>query len=108
MAIQMKTVALTAVGGMVAGLVGCGGAPAVPETPEAPDADPPAADPASDLGGIDDAAGDEDMADAGAKDCCKGMNDCKGQGGCKVDGSHDCKGMNECKGQGGCKPADCE
>jgi hypothetical protein len=32
---------------------------------------------------------------------CKGMNECKGQGGCKTD-KHACKGMNDCKGQGGC------
>jgi hypothetical protein len=33
---------------------------------------------------------------------CKGMNACKGQGGCKTT-DHDCKGKNSCKGQGGCK-----
>lgn len=36
------------------------------------------------------------------KHACKGMNDCKGQGGCKND-KHACKGQNDCKGQGGCK-----
>jgi len=40
-------------------------------------------------------------------DCCKGMNECKGQGNCKTD-KHDCVGRNSCKGQGGCKPAACE
>lgn len=54
--------------------------------------------------------------DKEAKHVCKGMNECKGQGGgpkgvagknsCKGKGQcatvkHDCKGMNECKGQGG-------
>jgi len=38
----------------------------------------------------------------GEKHVCKGMNDCKGQGGCAVAGKHDCAGKNECKGQGGC------
>ena len=31
---------------------------------------------------------------------CKGMNSCKGQGGCKTE-QNSCKGMNACKGQGG-------
>jgi hypothetical protein len=30
------------------------------------------------------------------------MNECKGKGGCAVEGKHQCKGNNECKGQGGC------
>jgi hypothetical protein len=53
---------------------------------------------------------------------CKGMNECKGHGGCKTSKkelkeraqkagmamskagkAHDCKGKNECKGLGGCK-----
>ena len=56
-----------------------------------------------------------------AKHVCKGMNDCKGQGGgakgvagknsCKGQGEcatvkHDCKGMNDCKGLGGCSTGD--
>lgn len=55
------------------------------------------------------------------KHVCKGMNECKGQGGCKSGeggapgknsckgkggcatvARHECKGHNECKGQGGC------
>ena len=35
---------------------------------------------------------------------CKGMNACKGQGGCKT-GDQGCKGKNSCKGMGGCKVA---
>ena len=57
-----------------------------------------------------------------AEQGCKGLNDCKGQGGCFVSESdlkayaekagiplekagkpHGCKGQNECKGLGGCK-----
>ena len=34
--------------------------------------------------------------------CCTGLNDCKGKGGCAVDGKHDCAGKNDCKGKGGC------
>jgi hypothetical protein len=33
---------------------------------------------------------------------CKGMNSCKGKGGCKS-GDMGCKGKNTCKGKGGCK-----
>jgi hypothetical protein len=29
--------------------------------------------------------------------CCRGLNACKGQGGC-ADSNHDCAGINECKG----------
>ena len=97
MAIQMaKTLAFTAVGGMVAGLVGCGGGEKPAETPETPAADPAAAtDPAG------------AAAAATGKECCKGKNECKGKGNCKVEGKNDCKGKNECKGMGGCKAADC-
>jgi hypothetical protein len=37
-----------------------------------------------------------------AKHDCKGMNSCKGQGGCQT-GDMGCKGKNSCKGKGGCK-----
>lgn len=40
------------------------------------------------------------------RECCKGMNECKGKGMCKTE-RHDCKGLNECKGLGGCKPMEC-
>jgi len=33
---------------------------------------------------------------------CKGMNSCKGKGGCSA-GDMGCKGKNTCKGKGGCK-----
>jgi hypothetical protein len=46
----------------------------------------------------------DDAATQPAKHDCKGMNDCKGKGGC---GSSDngCKGKNSCKGKGGCGSA---
>ncbi len=37
-----------------------------------------------------------------AKHDCKGMNSCKGQGGCST-GDMGCKAKNSCKGKGGCK-----
>jgi hypothetical protein len=45
--------------------------------------------------------GSKDGEAAGAKACCKGMNECRGKGGCAGDG-HDCAGKNECKGKGSC------
>ena len=44
--------------------------------------------------------------EGGDKHVCKGMNECKGKGGCATAAKHDCKGHNECKGQGGCKSGD--
>jgi hypothetical protein len=92
MAIHMgKTLALSAVGGMVAGLAACGS----PPVPTDPAAAAPAADPAA------------AMPATGDKACCKGQNECKGKGNCKVEGGNDCKGKNDCKAKGGCKAADC-
>jgi hypothetical protein len=67
------------------------------------------------------AAGDSAVA-APHEHGCKGMNECKGMGGCKMNKkdlkaaakkmkmdmdkagkAHDCKAKNECKGLGGCK-----
>jgi hypothetical protein len=45
--------------------------------------------------------GDKDKTDAGDKHACKGVNSCKGKGGCKT-ADNDCKGKNSCKGKGGC------
>ncbi|MDC0681654.1 hypothetical protein [Sorangium atrum] len=87
-----KTLALTAVSGMVAGLAGCASSP--PPAPETGGA-APAAEPAA-----------TEAPAAAAKECCAGKNECKGKGGCKGAG-HECSGKNECKGKGGCKPADC-
>jgi hypothetical protein len=90
MAIQMgKALAFTAVGGIVAGLVGCGGG----EKP---------ADDATKVEGAD--KGEAAKAD---KCSCKGHNECKQKGKCKVEGKQDCAGKNECKGQGGCKAPEC-
>lgn len=38
----------------------------------------------------------------GDKECCMGLNECKGKGGCAVPESNACAGKNECKGKGGC------
>jgi hypothetical protein len=36
---------------------------------------------------------------------CAGKNSCKGKGGCAT-AKHECKAHNDCKGQGGCKSGD--
>ena len=41
-----------------------------------------------------------------AKHDCKGMNACKGQGGCSSS-DNGCKGKNSCKGKGGCGKNSC-
>ena len=47
-------------------------------------------------------SGDGDKNEtASDKHVCKGMNACKGKGGCKT-GDAGCGGKNSCKGKGGC------
>ncbi len=88
-----KTLALSAVGGMVVGVVGCAGDQKKSDTPSGDSSATPA----------------ETSAPSGEKACCAGKNECKGKGGCKAqDGSHDCATKNECKGKGGCKHRTCE
>ena len=54
------------------------------------------------VGGCSTQAGQNAGDKAAAAHDCKGLNACKGQGGCKT-GNNGCKGQNSCKGQGGCK-----
>ena len=79
-----KSIARAASTGLMLGAVSSGCASNAPTaaTPASPTAEPEA-------------------AAAGAKDCCKGKNECKAQGGCKTD-ANACAGMNECKHKGGC------
>ena len=44
---------------------------------------------------------DDKPADKADKHVCKGMNACKGQGGCSTK-ENSCAGANSCKGKGGC------
>jgi hypothetical protein len=91
---EEKTMNLTnsmiaaAVGGILMGVAGCGGASEPAKSPT----DGTTVTPAAAATG----------AATPAKHSCKGQNDCKGQGGCKTE-KHSCKGQNDCKGQGGCK-----
>jgi hypothetical protein len=41
------------------------------------------------------------VADKVEKHACKGLNSCKGKGGCSSS-DNGCKGKNSCKGKGGC------
>ena len=45
--------------------------------------------------------GSEVEMQSSARHACKGMNSCKGQGGCST-GNNGCAGKNSCKGKGGC------
>jgi hypothetical protein len=76
-----KSLALTAVAGLVAGLT-----TACSKSPEA--ADPSDAAPAP-------------HGDAADKACCAGKNPCAGKGGCKT-ATNDCTAKNQCEGKGGC------
>jgi hypothetical protein len=51
-----------------------------------------------------DQAGSSASSTATDKHDCKGMNSCKGKGGCNT-GDMGCKAKNSCKGKGGCKVA---
>jgi hypothetical protein len=51
-----------------------------------------------------DDAGAPASATATDKHDCKGLNSCKGKGGCTT-GDMGCKAKNSCKGKGGCKVA---
>jgi hypothetical protein len=78
--------------------------------------------PAKDSSMSSPATADSSAAVAPHQHDCKGKNECKGMGGCKMSKkdlktaakkqgiamdkagkAHDCKGKNECKGLGGCK-----
>lgn len=88
-----KSIASAASAGLMVGaLAACGGSTPPPEVPEA---EAPAIDA--------EAPADAAPADAAAdgKECCKGLNECQGKGGCKTD-ANACGGKNECKGKGGC------
>jgi hypothetical protein len=91
-----KTLALSAVGGMVVGVVGCSSDQKTTEEPTGDSTAAATSDTAAPAG------------DTGEKSCCATKNECKGKGGCKAtDGSHECAGKNECKGKGGCKAREC-
>jgi hypothetical protein len=91
----VKTLAFSAVGGMVAGIAGCG-----PDKP----ASEPSGDSTATPADTSTAATTSD-----AKTCCKGKNECKGKGGCKTtgEGAHECAGKNDCTGKGGCSKREC-
>ena len=47
-------------------------------------------------------AGTEAEPPRGDAECCIGKNECRGKGGCAIEGGHSCAGKNDCKGKGGC------
>ncbi|MEN9577448.1 MAG: hypothetical protein RJA70_457 [Pseudomonadota bacterium] len=95
-----KSFAAAAAAGLMA--VACGGSTAPAETPDGAAAE--AAAEGAEAAPAAEEAEAAPAAEGAAEDkaCCKGMNECKGKGGCKVEGGNTCQGMNECKGKGGC------
>ena len=93
-----KTLAMAALSCLMAGsLVACSG----DSKPDAPAADAPAAAaPAAAPEAV--AKADAEQPAAIPEHGCRGLNECKGQGGCHVEGANSCTGGNECKGKGGC------
>ncbi len=95
-----ERLAITAIAGLVAGLSGCAArAPeavvAIP-TPEGTGArpEPPP---------IEARHARAERVQGSDRACCRGLNDCKGKGNCRVQGVHECRGLNDCKGKGGCE-----
>jgi hypothetical protein len=108
-----QTLMAAAVTGILAGAAACGSQSTPPATPEGAEAPPvaaaggeapPATEAASDAGTptTDDRTPVPTNATHPAKHACKGLNDCKGRGGCKTE-LNSCRGQNECKGRGGCR-----
>ena len=88
-----------AVAGLLAGLSACGeNKPAEVHADKAATAAKDAANSAKE------ATKEAGKAAAAAveKHSCKGLNSCKGKGGCKT-GDNGCAGKNSCKGKGGCE-----
>lgn len=83
-----------------AGLMGACAGGATSSTPDPATAVDKTAAPAEDVGELE--AESDSPDELQLADCCKGLNECSGKGGCAVAGKHDCQGLNECKGQGGC------
>ncbi len=92
-----------AVTGILSGAMACGGQAS--PTPAAPDAEAAPAAPVADATSpepVNDRIPADNDSSTPSKHACRGLNDCKGRGGCKTD-LNTCRGKNECKGRGGCK-----
>jgi len=88
-----KSITSAVSAGLMLGAVACGGSQQPADSPEAA--------PAGDAATATPSEGEPSAAAAEAKACCKGLNECKGKGGCKTD-ANACHAQNECKGKGGC------
>jgi hypothetical protein len=99
---MMETIFTAAKAGLLAGaFTACGGTAPPAESPEGEMQPMPEEAAAAEADSTEMPAAEGQEPTAEGKDCCKGMNECKGKGGCRA-GEHSCKGQNECKGQGGC------
>ena len=96
---HFSTAIATAAAAGLMGAVACGGSSTPePETPEAPAAEAPseaASPPQGDA---------EKHTVADAKDCCKGMNDCKGKGGVRRRRQERLPGAERVQGSGWLQP----
>jgi hypothetical protein len=99
MNLRKSILAAASTGLMLGAVAACGGSAPPVEAPAEPAAEAPAA---PDAPAAEAPAASDATAAAEGKACCKTMNECKGQGGCKTD-TNACAGKNECKGKGGCK-----
>jgi hypothetical protein len=98
--------AAAALAGLVAGtLTACGGdaPPAADHGAKTEHAAKPEAKPEATPDATTAAAAPAAQPAGGASHACKGLNECKGQGGCAVPGQNECAGKNPCKAKGGCK-----
>ena len=106
----------SALAGLMAGAVACGGSTPAPEksgsdkaTAEKTDGgqhdhdEKHAAEDDEEKSDGEQAHADGEQPHEMKSHACKGKNPCKGQGGCAVEGQNECKGKNPCKGKGGCK-----
>ena len=98
-----QTLVAAAVTGILAGACGGQTSPA-PAAPPAGEAAPVAAasTEAAPAATSDDRQLVPNSSSQPSKHACKGLNDCKGRGGCKTE-LNSCRGQNECKGRGGCR-----
>jgi hypothetical protein len=101
-----RALCLAAIEGLLAGLLpsACSPRAATVVAPMEPAIS--ATPPAPELTRVMPVAASPSIAEASAKDCCRGKNECKGKSGCAGQ-NNECKGKNDCKGQGtSCDDAD--
>jgi hypothetical protein len=100
----MRPVAFAAWTGL---LGGCAATPSAVRTSTPTTTVEVPAEPAEPMGSQTEPSAEDETSGRVDPSCCKGMNECKGQGGCEVAGRNSCRGLNDCKGMGGCRAREC-